>query len=450
MTERPQLPYVQSVAGCMQAAIAANGLSAADQARYLGQLEPHLAALRDDYASRRLELLRISEETADLAAAEAAMARLMVGAEMFVFFGTGGSSLGGQTLAQLAGWNIPGAARPSQRARPRTRFYDNLDGGTLEGALAGLDLSKTRFIVTSKSGGTAETLAQTIAAISAVRAAGLGADIPKLFLGITEPAKPGVKNGLRTLFSDLGIPMLDHPTGIGGRYSCLTIVGLMPAIARGLDAHAIRRGAQSVVRQLMDEKDPAAIAPAVGAATTVAMNKLRGVRTLVMMPYADKLGRFASWFVQLWAESLGKNGEGTSPIGALGPLDQHSQLQLFMDGPREHLLTVLRVMGGSRGPVIDADMARRAGVDTLAGKTVGEVVAAQAMAVPEALRQAGRPVRAIDIQQLDEEAVGALLMHFMIETILAGRLLGVDPFDQPAVELAKILTKERLAEKAGA
>ena len=174
------------------------------------------------------------------------------------------------------------------------------------------------------------------------------------------------------------------------------------------------------------------------------MSKDRGIRTLVMMPYNDRLSRFSAWFVQLWAESLGKNGEGTSPIAALGPLDQHSQLQLFMDGPREHYMTVLRVASRGKGPVIDPGYAKLAGIDFMGGSTIGDVVEAQAHAVPEALARAGRPVRTIDVAKLDEKALGALLMHFMIETILAGRLLGVDPFDQPAVELAKVLTKERL------
>src|SRR6185437_1091191 len=298
------------------------------------------------------------------------------------------------------------------------------------------------------SGGTAETLAQAIATISAVKAAGLEAQIPKLFLGITEPETPGKANGLRTLFAKFAIPMLEHHTGIGGRFSCLTNVGLMPAIARGLDVRAIRAGAKSVIDALLAAKGPEDFAPAVGAATAVALSKEKGIKTLVMMPYADRLGRLAAWFVQLWAESLGKGGEGTTPIGALGPLDQHSQLQLFMDGPREHYVTVLRVASAGTGPKVDNELAKLAGADMLGGHTIGDIVDAQAHAVPEALGRAGRPVRTIDLAKLDEKALGALLMHFMIETILAGRLLGVDPFDQPAVELAKILTKERLAKGA--
>ena len=222
----------------------------------------------------------------------------------------------------------------------------------------------------------------------------------------------------------------------------------MPAIARGLDPYAIRNGAQSVVSALLTSASASEFAPAVGAATAVALSKERGISTLVMMPYADKLARFSAWYVQLWAESLGKGGEGTSPVACLGPLDQHSQLQLFMDGPRTHMMTVLRTASAGSGPSIDADYAKLAGAEFMAGRTVGDVIAAQAHAVPEALARAGRPVRTFDLAQLDEFSVGALLMHFMIETILAGRLLGLDPFDQPAVELAKILTKERLANGA--
>ena len=199
---------------------------------------------------------------------------------------------------------------------------------------------------------------------------------------------------------------------------------------------------------MLQAKSAADFAPAVGAATAIALSKERGIRTLVMMPYADRLSKFSAWYVQLWAESLGKGGEGTSPIAALGPLDQHSQLQLFMDGPREHYITVVRVADAGEGARIDADMANIANASFMAGRTAGEVVSAQAHAVPEALARAGRPVRTIDLVKLDEATLGSLLMHFMIETILAGRLLGLDPFDQPAVELAKILTKERLGKGA--
>ncbi|MEO1544252.1 MAG: glucose-6-phosphate isomerase [Pseudomonadota bacterium] len=401
--------------------------------------------LKSEYADGSLPLLRIVEDTADIDDAVQALDKLSEGAELLIFFGTGGSSLGGQTLAQFAGWSIPGQMALDQKKRPRTRFYDNLDAATLDKALEANRLGKTRFVVTSKSGGTTETLAQAMSAISAVDAAADADKVPELFLGVTEPDKPGKRNGLRDLFAARGIPMLEHHTGIGGRYSCLTNVGLIPAMARGVDAYEVRAGAQSVIAELLAAEAPEQSAAAVGAAHMVALMETQGIRNLVMMPYDDRLGRFSAWFVQLWAESLGKDGKGSTPMACLGPLDQHSQLQLFMDGPREHVVTIMRTGDAPELPKIDAEMAKLAGVDFMGGRSVADVVKAQSHAVPEALVKAGRPVRTMDIPRLDAFAMGALLMHFMIETILAGRMIGIDPFDQPAVELAKVLTRERLS-----
>lgn len=441
------LPFRQSIEGCLEASIGRHGLSGMLLERYLQRLEPALAALKDNYRTGRLELLTIPEATADVAAARAALERLSEGARMIAFFGTGGSGLGGQTLAQMAGWNIPGGADIYQRSRPRTRFYDNLDPATLAGALAGIDLATTRFVVISKSGGTTETLAQLIATLSAVKAAGLESEIPRLFLGVTEPDDSGSKNGLRRLLLRFGIPILEHPVGIGGRFSCLTTVGMLPAMARGLDPLAIRAGAREVVEAMLAANKPADFPAAVAAAVAVALAKEKGIRAQVMMPYTDRLGRLGHWFVQLWTESLGKGGEGTSAIAALGPLDQHSQLQLYMDGPREHQINLIRLDTAASGPRIDPELATLAGAGYMAGRTVGDIVDAQSHAIAEALARAGRPVRTIDIPALDERALGAVMMHLMLETILAGRLFGVDPFDQPAVELAKVLTRERLTGK---
>ncbi|MFZ4809083.1 MAG: glucose-6-phosphate isomerase [Hyphomicrobiaceae bacterium] len=436
--------FGMSVAGCLNDAIGAHGLDPATLALWLDKVQPGLDELREDARTGRLPLLSIVRDTADIDAAATALDRLSRGASVIVFFGTGGSGLGGQTLAQVAGWNLPGAADEDQRRRPRIRFYDNLDPDILGRAIASLDPATTRFVVTSKSGNTSETLTQALVAIERVQKAGLGARLPELFLGLTEPAVAGRTNGLRQLLEGFGVPVLDHHTGIGGRYSVLTNVGLLPALARGFDARAIRAGAARLVDALLAGGPAATFAPALGAAVAIGLAKERGVGIQVMMPYADRLNRFSHWFVQLWAESLGKQGEGTSPIACLGPLDQHSQLQLFMDGPRDHLITVLRLPTAGQGPRVDPALAARAGLSEMAGRTVGDLVASQASGVPAALIQAGRPVRMFDVADVTAPTVGALLMHFMMETILAGRLLGVDPFDQPAVELGKRLSRERL------
>jgi glucose-6-phosphate isomerase len=439
------MPLSQSVEGCLESGIGALGLPQASLDKNLKALEPRLDSLRRAYAERTLPLLRVPQWRDDIETARAALKELTQGARTLVFFGTGGSSLGGQTLAQLGGWGIPGDDKHGGEERPRTRFYDNLDARTLELALANLDLKSARFIVISKSGGTPETLVQISAALEAVRKARLESHIPELFLAVTEPAAKGKANGLRTLAEHFAIPVLDHDPNIGGRFSGLTNVGLLPALARGLDVVALREGAQTVTDALLDTTRASPFAPAIGAAVAIGLAKERGVRANVMLPYSDRLARFAAWYVQLWGESLGKEGEGTTPVAALGPVDQHSQLQLYLDGAPQHFITVVRANCAGRGPRVASDLAKLASADYLAGHAAGDLVVAQQQAIPEALTKAGRPVRTIDLETLDESALGALMMHFMLETILSAHLLGVNPFDQPAVESGKVLTRRYLA-----
>ena len=283
--------------------------------------------------------------TDDLDAIAKAAARLRAGATDVVVLGVGGSSLGGQTLAQLAGVGVRGIE--AFRTGPRLHFMDNLDPATYAALLEQLPLATTRFIAISKSGGTGETLMQTAAALSAVKAAGLAARIGELFVGISEAVKPGKQNGLRDLLGS-SVQVLEHDPGVGGRYSALTNVGLLPAAVLGLDIKAIRAGAAMALAPVLAGRPAADVPAALGAALNVAA-AAAGKNISVLMAYADKLERLSRWYVQLWAESLGKDGKGTTPIGALGPVDQHSQLQLFIAGPRDKLFTVITVGTAGQG-----------------------------------------------------------------------------------------------------
>ncbi|MGB7258770.1 MAG: glucose-6-phosphate isomerase, partial [Pseudolabrys sp.] len=187
------------------------------------------------------------------------------------------------------------------------------------------------------------------------------------------------------------------------------------------------------------------IPAAVGAALAVTLAETKSKSISVMMAYADRLERFTHWYVQLWAESLGKNGRGTTPVAALGPVDQHSQVQLYIGGPRDKLFTIVDVASAGSGPRIDSELAKLAGEPGLGGKTIGDLVAAEARATAETLANNGCPVRTIHIAKLDETSLGELLMHFMLETIIAAHLLGLDAFDQPAVEEGKVLAKKYLS-----
>ena len=276
-----------------------------------------------------------------------------------------------------------------------------------------------------------------------MKQAGLEARIGELFFGISEAVKAGKRNGLRDLLGS-SVEILEHDPGIGGRYSGLSNVGLLPAAILGLDIAAIRAGAAMALAPVLAKRPAADVPSALGAALNVAAAGA-GKNIAVLMAYADKLERFSRWYVQLWAESLGKDGKGTTPLGALGPVDQHSQLQLFIAGPRDKLFTVITTGTKGQGPRIDAELAKRAGEPDLGGRTMGDLVAAQGRATAETLAKNGCPVRTMHVETLNEESLGALMMHFMLETMIAAHLIGVDAFDQPAVEEGKVLAKQYLA-----
>src|SRR5580704_12018780 len=249
--------------------IGAEGVAAHDLADAIGRTGQALDWLRARHADGGLPLLRLPAERGDLAPIAVAARRLSAGASDIVLLGTGGSSLGGQALAQLAGHAVPGLGL--LRDGPRLHFMDNLDPDTYAAVLARLPLATSRFVAVSKSGGTGETLMQTVAALSAVQAAGLAGDVPRLFFGITEPAVGGRRNGLRDLLAGHGVAMLDHDPGVGGRYSVLTNVGLLPAAIAGLDIAAVRRGAAAALAPVLAGQPPAQVPAAVGAALSVAL-----------------------------------------------------------------------------------------------------------------------------------------------------------------------------------
>lgn len=438
------LPYTHDIASTDAATIGASGLSHRALDAAISAVETALSRLRHEDGAGELPLLNVPAQTDDLEPIQAAAARLREGASDILILGTGGSSLGGQALAQMCDYGVPGLGRLT--GEPRVHFMDNLDPVTYGALLERLPLKTTRFAAISKSGGTGETLMQAMAAIAALRKAGI--DIGTAFFGLSEPQKDGGKrNALRALLEPYGVPFLEHHTGIGGRYSVLTNVGLLPAAILGLDIAAIRKGAGLIVAQVRGEGAARDIPAALGAAVSVAAAK-NGKGLSVAMGYGDRFERLIKWWVQLWAESLGKDGEGTQPVAALGPVDQHSQLQLYLGGPKDKLFTVFTTGVAGKGPRIEKDLAEAGLEPDFAGRTIGDLVAAQGRATADTLARNGCATRRIHAETLDETSLGALLMHFMVETILAGYALGIDPFDQPAVEEGKILAKSYLTQGA--
>ena len=411
--------------------LALSGTGAPSPTRYTKALGGTMAALdwlRQQQKSKGLELLGVPARTDDVKAA-ARQAAALKGFATVAVLGIGGSSLGGQALTALR-----------KKTRPFVEFHDNPDPFSWIKALKRFDLKKTHFIAISKSGGTAETLMQVLTAADALEKLGVKS-LKKHFTIITEPHD----SALAGFADSIGAVKLDHPLGVGGRYSVLTMVGLLPALLMGLDVKRLRAGAKAVLDEVLGAKSPDEAPAAVGAALHYALSEDDRLATTVLWPYADDLAVFGGWWRQLWAESLGKDGKGSTPVSVLGPVDQHSQLQMFRDGPNTALFTLVTVDTRGKGPAAPRARANALGLKYLAGKRLGDLVDAEARATAQTLHKNGRPVRHIHLPKVDEFHVGALMMHFMLETIIMGRLMAVDPFDQPGVEEGKILAREYLA-----
>lgn len=339
-----------------------------------------------------------------------------------VFLGTGGSSLGGQMITALQYTNSP-----------NLHFMDNIDPHSFYKLFERLDLDNTAVVATSKSGSTMETVAQILWWLKKF----IGRDIAKHFTVITE-CNPNV---LRNLALHHNITCLDHPQDIGGRFAALTVVGELPARIAGLDVHSLHQGAQQVLAYNLDSKKPDAL---VGAVSAIELNT-KGIKQSVLMPYVDRLETFGEWFCQLWAESLGKQGFGTTPIGALGAVDQHSQLQLYLDGPHDKMFTLIMMEKFQKDEIVQPSKLAGGGiVDLMQGRTMGDLLMAEQEATLITLRNHDLPARAIRLQHLDEQVLGGLMAHFIIETLAAAHLWRVNPFDQPAVEEGKLLARTYL------
>jgi len=429
--------YSQSIDQCFADKIGGKGLSRQAYAQTLAQTAPALDRLRQWQKDGSLPLLRLPHARADLAEPQRHAERFRQNFSNVVILGTGGSSLGGQTLVALA--DLGFGPRPNT---PKLWFMDNVDPATFSEMFARLDPDATGVVAISKSGGTAETLTQLLATIDWFTAHFGEAAVHDHILAVTEPRD----NVLRRLATRHRIPTLDHDPKVGGRFSVLSLVGLIPAIIAGLDVDKIREGAADVLDETLAARDPANSAPAIGAALSIALAREQGLNTTVLMPYVDRLGYFGLWYRQLWAESLGKGGNGTTPIRAMGTVDQHSQLQLYLDGPADKMFTVMLADTQGTGARIDAQaIGAEKDLAYLAGRSIGDLMDAEARATIETLARNGRPVRVMRVPQIDECSLGALLMHYMLETIVAAELLKVDAFDQPAVEQGKVLTREFLA-----
>lgn len=358
--------------------------------------------------------------------------------------GIGGSSLGTRALVgalRPPAWNE--LSDDQREFFPRITVLENVDPTSVSAALGRIDPRRVLVNIVSKSGGTAETLAQYLVVRHWLDAA-LGPEAAARHLVVTTDPRRGP---LRALASEEGVAALDVPPEVGGRFSVLSPVGLLPAALVGVDIRGLLRGAARALERAL-EPDLLGNPPGLYAALHWAADTALGARIHILMPYSDRLREFAEWYRQLWAESLGKRvdrrGEevyaGPTPVGAIGATDQHSQVQLFMEGPYDKVVTFVRIVD----PGLDMPIPPRGGMPEelayLSGHTLGGLLRAEQRATAAALARMGRMHCTLELPTLDAEAMGELLMFFQVATGLAGLWYGVNPFDQPGVELGKRLT----------
>jgi glucose-6-phosphate isomerase len=360
-----------------------------------------------------------------------------------LLLGIGGSALGARAL--LTSLRAPAWNELDDEGRdfyPRLTVLENVDPVTVRAALSRIDPRRALVNVVSKSGGTAETMAQYLVVRAWLEEA-LGPAATRHLVFTTDPHR----GALRELASREGIATVDVPPEVGGRFSVLSPVGLLPAALIGIDIASLVTGAQRAVERAEHPdllRNPAALY----AAMHWAADTWCGARIHVLMPYADRLKDVAEWYRQLWAESLGKRFDrrgaevfsGPTPLAAVGATDQHSQVQLFMEGPYDKVLTMVAV----DDPGIDVAVPARNGLPAdlayLAGSSLGALLQAECQATSGALAASGRMHCTLRLPAITDELVGELLMFYQLATGFAGVWYGVNPFDQPGVELGKRLT----------
>lgn len=347
--------------------------------------------------------------------------------EYFIVLGIGGSALGPRVLLE--------ALSPFNNLRKKNRvfIYDNVDPATFKYIIEIIDLKKTLINVISKSGSTAETLASFLLFWRMIRDRKL--DVRQHFIFTTDSEK----GNLKMIADEYEIPSLEIPKNVVGRYSVLTPVGLLLAEVIGIKSEELLEGAkeisESAYRENLNENPMAYL-----ASCLYLMDKLKNRKVLVFLPYSDRLKTMSEWFCQLWAESLGKEGKGTTPYPSLGTTDQHSQLQLWMEGPEDKVILFVSVDNHGFQEEIPHEFHDIEGLRYLGGHTLEELINTEQLATEMALKMNKKPNMKIIIPKINSFTIGQLFQFLQITTAMAGLLYGVNPFNQPGVELGKRLT----------
>ncbi len=389
-------------------------------------------------AQKLSALLTLPDKQDDIVVFEKITAQLMKQEiTKVIILGTGGSSLGSQALYEMA------SQIANSKPHPRLEILINFDPIDFHNKTKDINWHETALVSISKSGDTLETILQTLYLLPLMEKS-LGRDKVKNHFWVVSEDKESPLNNLADYY---GAQKLMHDKNLSGRYSVLSVVGMLPAAMAGLSVLHIRKGAAEMLQHCLSHdlrKNPSAQS----ALAIYGLEETKQKSVMVMLSYADRLSTLCRWFRQLWAESLGKNGKGSTPLFATGPVDQHSQLELWLGGPQDKIYTVLTTAEkinlatpDKKLLALHEKMARYEGIN------LEDMMDACAHGITDVFLKYRLPVRTIALPHLNEESIGALLMHFMMETLFVAFLRGgFDPFDQPRVEDGKQKIRHQLEE----
>ncbi len=342
----------------------------------------------------------------------------------FLVFGTGGSNLGAKALVNMC----------LGREKFNINFFDNIDPLNFRYSIEKINLDMSGFIFISKSGSTPETLSQFGSIYEVFKQKNKLNFFFKNTLIISEDPK----SPLFKIAHDNKCKILKHKKDIGGRYSIFSNVGMVPAIIAGLDVKLIHSGALEEIND-MSQKESINVAN-----FFYNQNLINNLNNHVIMTYADALYFFGKWYLQLWSESLGKNQKGITPIHAVGTTDQHSQLQLFLDGPRDKFFTFVTSSHTNKGFKINTKIMKNYNLKYLMNKKMGDLMQAEQQATMDTFIQNNFSFREINLKKINEFNIGKLFAKSIMEVVATCIYFNVNPFNQPAVELGKKLTKKYL------
>lgn len=414
--------YQQKLENCFDSKIGKQGIAK----NSLEKTRKEFAKLFIKLKGQKLHLFDFSNINQKVKSVDAILKTIPKNINKLYVLGTGGASLTGQTICGIG---------DNENAKRKVYFIDNVDPKTLNNITENFDYKNSLILVISKSGGTIETVAQFILFLKLYSKKIPKNKINDHFRVISELRS---ENTIKKLADEFGIKISQHED-VGGRFSIFSSIALLPAAFMGLNIKKFLEGAKNIYTKNYNQ--------AIEGAALNACFTEKNLSNSVLMPYVECLKNFTVWWCQIWAESLGKTEKAITPIRSLGTIDQHSQLQLYLEGKKDKLFTIIINRENIKSETLGLEKINFKEINFLKNKKMEDIMQVAALSTIETIAANKLPVRAIEIKKINEETLGALSMHFILETVLMAKYLQINAYDQPAVEQGKKIAIKMLNKK---